>query len=88
MVDEREYYLKIFSSPEFMHMPLSSQSLYVHLVMRANDKGVVDAHNVIEKVGASEEDLKTLACNGFVTVLDEEFAAINDWNEHNEVSEK
>ena len=63
-------------------MPATSQLLYFYLVLSADD-GVVECYNVMRMTGAKEDDLKILQAKGFITVLDNGFAAINDWNEHN-----
>ena len=67
-------------------MPVSTQNLYFHLGMEADDDGVVEAYNVMNITGASEDDLKVLCAKGFVSVLNEDLVAyINDWHENNKI---
>jgi hypothetical protein len=65
-------------------MPISSQALYFHLGLHADDDGVVEAYTVLNSVGCSEDDLKVLVSKGFVQVLNEDLVTyITDWNENN-----
>ena len=75
---------KIIDSARFLKMPISSQALYFHMGVRADDDGVVEGYNVMKMTGATEDDLKVLVAKGFVTVLNEDLVTyINDWKEHN-----
>ena len=75
---------KIIDSARFLKMPISSQALYFHMGVRADDDGVVEGYNVMKMTGATEDDLKVLVAKGFVTVLNEDLVSyINDWKEHN-----
>lgn len=65
-------------------MPTSSQALYFHLGMEADDDGIVEAFNVMRTVGFNEDDIKVLAAKGFIKVLNEDMVSfILDWREHN-----
>jgi len=84
MAQRRMVSIKIIDSAKFIKMPVSCQSLYFHLIARADDDGIVEAFNVMRMVGASEDDLKILVAKQFATVLNEDLVTfINDWNEHN-----
>ncbi|NDL68495.1 hypothetical protein GXN74_12185 [Clostridiales bacterium F-3ap] len=75
---------KIVTSAKFLRMPVSSQNLYFHLAMNADDDGVVEAFIVMRQVGASEDDLRVLTAKGYVIVLNEDLVSfITDWKEHN-----
>lgn len=75
---------KIIDSARFLKMPISSQALYFHMGVRADDDGVVEGYNVMKMTGATEDDLKVLVAKGFVTVLNDDLVSyINDWKEHN-----
>ena len=53
---------KIVDSDAFLDMPLTTQALYFHLNMRADDDGFVNNPKKIQRmIGASEDDLK-LGC--------------------------
>lgn len=61
MADKRMFSLKIVDSDLFLDMPLSSQCLYFHLSMRADDDGFVDnPKKIIKIIGANDDDLKIL----------------------------
>ncbi|WP_241414864.1 hypothetical protein [Clostridium beijerinckii] len=78
--------LKIIDSARFLKMPISSQLLYFHLCMRADDDGVVEGYNVLRMTGVNEDDLRVLSAKGFVKVLNEDLVAyIEDWKEHNKL---
>lgn len=65
-------------------MPPSSQSLYFHLAMDADDDGVVEAFNVLKLTNSNDDDLRVLTSKGFVKILNEDLVAvIMDWTEHN-----
>lgn len=84
MAERRMFSKKIIDSARFIKMPMSSQALYFHMGVRADDDGVVEGYNVMRMIGATEDDLKVLVAKGFVTILNEDLVAyINDWKEHN-----
>ena len=65
-------------------MPATSQNLYFHLIVNADDDGVVEAYRVINMCKANEDDLRVLVGKGFVTVLNEDMVTyIEDWMEQN-----
>lgn len=67
-------------------MPHSSQALYFHLGLHADDDGVVEAYTVVQTVGAAEDDLRILCAKGFIQVLNEDLVAyITDWRENNKL---
>lgn len=71
-------------SARFLKMPLSTQALYFHLGMNADDDGIVEAFTVMNTIGSNEDELRILSAKGFVKVLNEDFVThITDWNENN-----
>lgn len=86
MAERRMFAIKIVKSARFLKMPASSQCLYFHLGLNADDDGVVEAYTVMRSVGATEDDLKILVAKGFVKVLNEDLVTyIIDWQEHNKI---
>ena len=64
MADKRMFSKKIIDSDEFLDMPLSTQALYFHLSMRADDDGFVNNPKKIQRIiGASDDDCKLLIMN-------------------------
>lgn len=86
MASRRMFSSKIIDSAKFLKMPISSQLLYFHLGMRADDDGVVEAFNVLRLIGSAEDDLKILVSKGYIQVLNEDLVSfISDWTEHNKI---
>lgn len=86
MAQRRMFSLKIVDSAKFQKMPLSTQALYFHLGMKADDDGIVEGYMVMRMTGTTEDDLRILVSKGFVTVLNEDLVTyINDWTEHNKI---
>lgn len=86
MANRRMFSLRIINSARFLKMPVSSQALYFHLGMRADDDGIVEAFTTMRSVGCTEDDLRVLVAKGFVQVLNEDLITyITDWNENNKI---
>ena len=84
MADKRMFSLKIVDSDLFLDMPLSSQCLYFHLSMRADDDGFVNnPKKIIKIIGANDDDLKILIAKGFVIVFDQGIIVITHWKINN-----
>lgn len=84
MAERRMCSRKIVHSARFLKMPLSTQALYFHLLISADDDGVVEAFNIMRLAGSTEDELKLLHAKGFVKVLNDELVTyIEDWTEHN-----
>ena len=81
VVAERRMFAKtIVDSDAFLDMPISSQCLYFHLAMRADDEGFVNkAKSIIRTVGAKEEDFRPLIERRFVIVFDDGVLVIKHW---------
>ena len=75
---------KIVESARFLKMPATSQNLYFHLVVNADDDGIVEAYSVLALTKANEDDLRVLVSKQFVYMLNEDLVAyIEDWLEMN-----
>lgn len=86
MAIRRMFSSRVTESTRFVKMPATSQNLYFHLGMKADDDGVVEAYPVMCIIGASEDDLRVLVSKGFVTILNEDMVAfLNDWLENNNI---
>lgn len=86
MATRRMFSQRIVNSARFLKMPISSQALYFHLGIHADDDGVVEAYSVLLNVGCSEDDLKVLVSKGYVQVLNEDLVSyITDWRENNKL---
>ena len=86
MAQRRMFSKRIVESARFLKMPPSTQALYFHLGLHADDDGVVEGYNVMMQTGATEDDLKILVAKNFVTVLNDDLVTyINDWRENNRI---
>ena len=74
----------IIDSDMFLDMPLSTQALYFHLSMRADDDGFINNPRKIQRmVGASDDDLKVLVMKRFILPFDSGVVVIKHWRIHN-----
>ena len=84
MAEKRMFTMKIIDSDAFLDMPLSSQALYFHLNMRADDDGFVNNPKKIQRmVGASDDDLKLLIVKRFILAYESGVIVIKHWRMHN-----
>lgn len=75
---------KITDTDSFLDMPLSTQALYFHLNMGADDEGFVDKVKTIQRtIGASNDDLKVLIGKGFLIPFESGVVVIRHWRIHN-----
>ena len=84
MAQRRMFNKTIIDSDAFLDMALSTQALYFHLCMRADDDGFVNNPKKIRKmVGAAEDDLKVLIAKRFILVFENGVIVIKHWRIHN-----
>lgn len=62
--------VKILKSNRFQLMPVSSKLLFFEMLVRSDDAGFLNnAASVLDKCGASLDDLKLLISKGFVRFI-------------------
>lgn len=84
MAQRRMFSRAITESDAFTDMPLSSQTLYFHLGMSADDDGFVNNPRRIQRcIGASDDDLKSLAAKRFIIPFESGVIAIKHWKINN-----
>ncbi len=84
MAERRMFAKTIIDSDSFLEMPLSTQCLYFHLNMRADDDGFVNNPKKIQKmIGASEDDLKILMAKSFIILFESGIIVIKHWRINN-----
>lgn len=84
MAERRMFSKTIIDSDAFLDMPLSSQSLYFHLAMRADDEGFINNPKKIQRmIGASDDDFKLIMVKRFILVFDSGVIVIKHWRMHN-----
>ena len=84
MAERRMFAKTIIDSDAFLDMPLSTQALYFHLSMRADDDGFINNPKKIQRViGATDDDLKLLIAKSFIIPFESGIVVIKHWKIHN-----
>ena len=84
MAERRMFAKTIIDSDAFLDMPLSTQALYFHLSMRADDEGFINNPKKIQRmIGCSEDDLKLLIAKNFIIPFESGIVVIKHWKIHN-----
>ena len=87
MAQKRMFTMKIVDSDAFLDMPATTQCLYFHLNMRADDDGFIGNPKRIMKItGASDDDLRLLIAKRFVLTFEDGVIVIKHWRMHNTLS--
>ena len=74
----------IIDSDAFLDMPLSTQALYFHLSMRADDDGFINNPKKTQRmVGCGDDDLKLLIAKNFIIPFESGVVVIKHWRIHN-----
>ena len=84
MANRRMFSLDVVDTDIFLDLPISSQALYFHLGMRADDDGFVSSpKRVTSMIGANQDDLKLLIAKGFIIALEDGIIVIRHWKQNN-----
>lgn len=84
MAERRMFAKTIIDSDAFLDMPLSTQALYFHLSMRADDDGFINNPKKIQRmVGCGDDDLKLLIAKSFIIPFESGIVVIKHWKIHN-----
>lgn len=77
---------KIIDTDNFLDMPQSTQCLYFHLLLRADDDGFIQSPKGIMRItGCKDDDLRLLNAKGFVIGFETGVIVIRHWRIHNYV---
>jgi hypothetical protein len=78
--------MKIIDTDAFLEMPLSTQALYFHLAMRADDDGFISNPRKIAKMlGTGEDEYKVLIAKKFILPFENGVCVIKHWLIHNAI---
>ena len=84
MAERRMFSKTIIDSDAFLDMPLSTQALYFHLSMRADDDGFINNPKKIQRmVGCNQDDITLLIAKRFVIPFECGVCVIKHWRIHN-----
>ena len=83
MAQRRMFSKNITESDIFLDMPLSTQALYFHLGMAADDDGFVTPNRILRMISATGDDLKLLKVKNYIIPFENGVIVIRHWNEHN-----
>lgn len=86
MAKRRMFSLDVVDTDTFLDMPASTQALYFHLGMRADDDGfVASPRKITTMVNCSNDDLKLLLSKGFIIPFDSGICLVRDWKINNNI---
>lgn len=84
MAQKRMFDKTITNSDDFIEMPDSSQNLYFHLSMNADDDGFVNNwKSIMRMTGHKEDDLKVLILKNYIIPFDSGVIVIRHWRINN-----
>nr|DAK85889.1 MAG TPA: replisome organizer [Caudoviricetes sp.] len=84
MAERRMFAKKIIDSDAFLDMPLSTQALYFHLSMRADDEGFINnPKRILRLIGSSDDDMKLLIAKSYIIPFDSGIVVIRHWKINN-----
>ena len=84
MAERRMFAKSVVDSDAFLDMPMSTQCLYFHLSMRADDDGFLNnARKIQRMIGASDDDMKVLLTKRFILPFESGVVVIKHWKIHN-----
>lgn len=84
MASKRMFSLAVADTDLFLDMPSSSQALYFHLGLRADDDGFVASPKKIAKIcGCGDDDLRILVSKRFILPFESEIVVLTHWHLNN-----
>lgn len=87
MARRRMFSKAIIDSDAFLDMPVTTQLLYFHLSMRADDDGFINKpKSIMRSCGGNDDDMKLLIAKKFIIPFDSGVVVIKHWKIHNLIS--
>jgi phage replication initiation protein len=84
MANRRMMSKSVIETDKFMDMPMSTQCLYFHLLLRADDDGfIASPKRIMRCVGCSDDDIKLLIAKNYVIAFETGIIVIKHWRVHN-----
>lgn len=87
MAERRMFAKTIIDSDAFLDMPQTTQLLYFHLSMRADDDGFINnPKSIMRNVRCTEDDIKVLISKKFIIPFENGIVVIKHWKIHNYIA--
>ena len=87
MAERRMFAKTIIDSDAFLDMPVTSQLLYFHLSMRADDDGFINKPKTIMRIcSCKDDDMKLLIAKKFIIPFETGIVVIKHWKIHNYIA--
>ena len=84
MANKRMFSIDVVDTDKFLDMPVSTQALYFHFGMRADDDGFVSSPKKIVKIAnCTNDDLRVLISKGYIIPFESGVVVITDWRKNN-----
>lgn len=84
MAERRMLSRTILDSDKFLDMPLTTQALYIHLIMNADDDGFLNnSQKITRMIGAGKKDFELLISAEFIIDFNNGICAVKHWKLHN-----
>ena len=84
MAERRMFAKTIIDSDAFLEMPATSQLLYFHLNIRADDEGFVNQpKSIMRLAGSKDDDMKVLISKNFIIPFESGVVVVKHWRIHN-----
>lgn len=86
MAERRMFSKKIIDTDVFLDLPATTQNLYFHLLLRADDDGFITSpKSILRAIRCSEEDLKMLIAKEFILAFQSGVIVLKHWRIHNSI---
>jgi len=81
--NKRMFSNDIVASDFFLDMPLSTQALYFHLGMQADDRGFVQPKKVMRMLGSADNEIQLLISKKFLIPFEDGIVLVKHWRINN-----
>lgn len=86
MARRRMFEILFVDADAFLDMPATTQLLYFHLAMRADDDGFIhNPKSVMRSCGGTDDDLRILIAKKYLIAFDSGIVVIKHWKIHNQI---
>lgn len=86
MAQRRMFDIDFLGDDRFLDMPATTQLLYFHLGLRADDDGFLNnVKSIMRTCGGTDDDLKILIAKKFLIPFESGIVVIKHWRMHNKI---